>query len=85
MSVYGYFQTDVLIKFFILLRRAEVITWENFVPVKQDPGSTKEGTLSYQNESFCMHSQDVIYEEFLILPGYNGTMFDVFLRSLINI
>ena len=43
MSVYGYFQTDVLIKFFILLRWAEVIAWENFVPVKQDPGSTKEG------------------------------------------
>ena len=56
-----------------------------FCPSKAGSWQYTRGTLSYQNESFCMHSQDVIYEEFLILPGYNGTMFDVFLRSLINI
>ena len=26
-----------------MLRQAEAITWENFVPAKRDPGSTKEG------------------------------------------
>ena len=44
MYFYGYFQTGVLINFFIPLRRAEAITWENFVPAKRDPGSTKEGS-----------------------------------------
>ena len=38
-----YFQTDVLINFFIPLRRAEAITWENFVSAKLNPGSTKKG------------------------------------------
>ena len=38
------FSTDVLIIFFIPLRRAEAITWENFVPAKRDPGSTKVGS-----------------------------------------
>ena len=28
MQFYGYFQTDVLINFFISLSRAETITWE---------------------------------------------------------
>ena len=39
MHFYGFFQTDVLINFFILLKRAEVITWENGVPAvqKRDP------------------------------------------------
>ena len=31
-------------KFFVALRRTEAITWENFVPAKQDPGSTKAGS-----------------------------------------
>ena len=44
MHFYGYFQTDVLNNFFIPLRRAEAITWENLVPAKRDPGSTKEGS-----------------------------------------
>ena len=44
MYFYGCFQIDVLINFFIPLRRAEAITWENFVPEKRDPGSTKEGS-----------------------------------------
>ena len=35
-----------LINFFIPLRRANEITWENFVPAKQDLGSTKEGSLA---------------------------------------
>ena len=33
-----------LIKFFVALRRTEAITWENFVPAKWDPGSTKAGS-----------------------------------------
>ena len=33
-----------LIKFFVALRRTEAITWENFVPTKRDPGSTKAGS-----------------------------------------
>ena len=57
MYFYGYFQTDVLINFFIPLRRAEAITWQNFVPVVQ------------RNEFFYMQSQDAIYEEFITLPG----------------
>ena len=44
MYFYGYFQTDVLSNFFIPLRLVEAITWENFVPAKRDPGSTKEGS-----------------------------------------
>ena len=43
MYFHEYFQTDVLINFFIPLRRAEV-TWENFASAKRDPGSTKEGS-----------------------------------------
>ena len=39
MYFHGFFQTDVLINFFIPLRRAEAITWENFFPAKRDPGS----------------------------------------------
>ena len=39
-----YFQTDVLINIFVPLRRAQAITWENFVPGKRDPGSAKEGS-----------------------------------------
>ena len=44
MYFYRFFQTDVLINFFISLRRAEAITWEKFVPAKQNPDSTKEGS-----------------------------------------
>ena len=44
MYLYGYFETDVLINFFIPLRRADAITWKNFVPAKLDPSSTKEGS-----------------------------------------
>ena len=39
MCLYGCF----LINPFIPPRRAEVITWENFVPAKGDPVCTKEG------------------------------------------
>ena len=38
------FFKNVLFNFFIPLRRAETITWRNFVPAKRDPGSTKEGS-----------------------------------------
>ena len=44
MHFYGYFQTDMLISFFIQLRRGEAITWEDFVSAKRDRGSTKEGS-----------------------------------------
>ena len=44
MYFFGFFQTVVLINFFVPLRRAEAITWENFLPVKRDPGSTKKGS-----------------------------------------
>ena len=37
----GFFQTDLLIYFFILGSRGEVITWENFVPAKRYPGIIK--------------------------------------------
>ena len=43
----GFFQTDGLSNFYITLRRAEAITWENFVPSKWDPGTTKEGWKFY--------------------------------------
>ena len=43
MCFYGFFQTDVLINFFISLRQREAITWKNFVPTKRNPGMAKEG------------------------------------------
>ena len=39
-----YFYVYFLINFFIPPRRAEAITWENFVPAKGDPGCTREGS-----------------------------------------
>ena len=67
-----YFQTDVSIDFFIPLRRAEAITWKNFVPAVQE-GSRLAGT-----KRFTCNLQDVIYEEFITLPGsrQNGTEFN---------
>ena len=44
MYFYEFFQTDVIINFFIPLRRAEAIAWENFVPVNRDSSSNKEGS-----------------------------------------
>ena len=44
MYFYGFFETDALISFFVLLRQTEAIIWENFFPAKQDFGSTKEGS-----------------------------------------
>ena len=70
MHFYGYFQTDVLINYFIPFRRAETITWKNFVPAgipavqKRDP--------SCRHESFYMLSQDLIYEEFITLQEKCG-------------
>ena len=43
MYFHRFFQTDVLINFFIPLRRAEAITWENFVPANRYPNSAIEG------------------------------------------
>ena len=44
MYFYGFFQTDVLINFFIPLRRAEAIAWENLIQAKRDPDGSKVGT-----------------------------------------
>ena len=49
-------QTDVLIQFFIPLRQAEAITRENFIPAKQDPSCTKEGSrLAGMKRFTCNH------------------------------
>ena len=56
MCFYGFFQADMLINFFIPLRRAKAITWENFVPAKRDPGSTKDGSRLVEIKFFtCNH------------------------------
>ena len=46
MYVHGFFQTDVLINFFIPLRRAKAITWGYFVLVKRDPGNSKDAGMN---------------------------------------
>ena len=43
-SIKMYFCGYLLINFFIPVRRAETITWENFFPAKRDAGSTKDGS-----------------------------------------
>ena len=53
MYFYGYFQTVVFINFFIPLRQAEAITWENFVLAKQYHGSTKEGSCLPEMKLFA--------------------------------
>ena len=79
MYFYAYFQTDILVNLFIpLWRRAKAITWQNFVPAKQHSGRTKEGSRLAGMKLFTRNqSQDVIYEEFITLPGsrQNGTEF----------
>ena len=47
MYIYWFFQTGMLINFFIPLRWAEAIARENFVVAKQDSSSTKEGETFY--------------------------------------
>ena len=45
-----------IINFFISPRRAETITWENFIPAKRDPGCTKEGSRLDGMKGFtCNH------------------------------
>ena len=68
MCFYGYF----LINCFIPVRWAKAITWENFALSKQqytrgNPISTKEGSRLCRDETSCMLSQNVIYEEFITL------------------
>ena len=43
MYLYGFFQTDLLNKFFIPLRRTEAITCENFVPAIETRGPALPG------------------------------------------
>ena len=62
-----------LIKFFVALRRTEAITWENVVPVKRDPGSTKAGSRLARIKLFPCNHRTKIYEEFTILPGSRQT------------
>ena len=50
---YRYFQTNVLINFFIPLRRAEEITWENFVQANGIP-VVQKGDPAMLDESFHM-------------------------------
>ena len=51
-----FFQTGVLINFFIPFRRVEVIKWENIVPAKRDPGSAKEESRLAGIKFFsCIH------------------------------
>ena len=61
MYFYGYFETDVLISFFVLTRWAEMITWENFIPaIKWDPGNTKEGSCLVRMKLFeCNHKRNL--------------------------
>ena len=57
---YGFSQTDVLINFFIPLRRVEAITWGNFVPPKRDPSIQKRDlTLSGWNFLHVIGSYDL--------------------------
>ena len=43
--------------FFIALRRAEAVTWENLVPVKRDPGATTERSHLARVKLFtCNHN-----------------------------
>ena len=49
---------------FILLRSAEAIAWENFVPAVQ----YKRVIPPFRDETFYKQSQDIIYEEFITLP-----------------
>ena len=66
MSSYGYFETDLLINFFIPPRQAEKFTWEDFVlTIKQDTGSTKKGSCLVRMKLFDL----VIYEDFIALTG----------------
>ena len=48
------------INFFILHRQAEMITWQFILAIKQE---YKRGILFRWDETYCMQSQDVIYEE----------------------
>ena len=52
MGFYVFFSTDVLINFFVPLRRAEAITWKNFIPAKWDPGQYKRGIPSCRDDNF---------------------------------
>ena len=77
MYFYGFFQTDVLINFFISLRWDEGITWENFVPAKRDVGSTKEGSRLPGMKIFTCNCKICFNEEYITPPGsrQNGTEF----------
>ena len=55
-SIYWNVLLWVFFNFFTSLRRAEAITWENFVPAKQDSGYIKEGSrLSGMNRFTWNH------------------------------
>ena len=52
-----FFQTNVLINFFISLRRDEATTWESFVSANRDPGSTNKGSRLARMKLFtCSHN-----------------------------
>ena len=66
MYFYGFY---MLISFFIPLTPVEAITWKKSFPDKVGSRQYKGGILPCQDETFYMLSQDVIYEEFITLPG----------------
>ena len=73
-----YFYGCFLINFFILPMRAEAINYmAKFRPGKVGSPLYKGGIPSCWDETFYMQSQDVIYEEFITLPGFwqSGTEF----------
>ena len=79
--MYGYFQADIfklmLINFFIPLRRAEAITWENFVPAKRDPRSTKAGSRLAEMKPFPFYHRIKFMKRLLYCrdPGKVGQNF----------
>ena len=72
----GFFQTGVLINFFIPFRRAEVIKWENIVAAKRIPAVQKrDPALPGWNFSHVFIGYN--FEELITMPGSqkNGTEF----------
>ena len=66
------FSNDVLINFFITLRRS-IINMGKFRPTKAGSGHYKRGIPPCLDETFYIKSQDIIYEEFITLLGSGKT------------
>ena len=57
MYLYGFFQTDVLLNFFIPPRRAEAITLVKFRAGNAESGQHKRRIPPYRDETFYKKSQ----------------------------